>query len=163
MSKTPLCDKLEADRKAMKAERTPAYGDALALARRLETALTEALAHPPLSFRSPHEFGVFLRAVIAEHPEWLTTALHAVVGGLADDNQRLRAQRAEQDRGLMAALTLLKDNRITQETRDQMNVFLRRGILMGLPEEEKHRLCPLEIAFLEKTDPLGRYFKADPE
>lgn len=114
-------------------------------------------------FRNQHEFGVFLRAVIAEHPEWLTTALHAVVGGLADDNQRLRAQRAEQDRGLMAALTLLKDNRITQETRDQMNVFLRRGILMGLPEEEKHRLCPLEIAFLEKTDPLGRYFRGDGE
>ena len=110
-------------------------------------------------FRNQHEFGVFLRDVIAEHPEWLTTALHAVVGGLADDNQRLRAERAEQSRGMMAALCLLRESRMTPEMRDQMTTFARRGVLMGLPEEEKDRLSPLERQFIEDTAHLGRVFR----
>ena len=98
-------------------------------------------------------FKRFLSDTISEHPDWLEAAIGALVNGVAESRQKLVKICSEKDRALLCALSLMKDTRVSEGTKEQMNQFIRRGLILD-SKNGSELLSKIEKEFLEATKHL---------
>ncbi len=65
---------------------------------------------------------------LAEHPEWLRTALDAVASGMNDAVVKARERANAKDVAMISALGLLHTDRLSAETKRCLNELVARGI-----------------------------------
>ena len=97
------------------------------------------------------EFYMMIRTALSDNPERLTLAIQAISDGQADYIKSLNKQLSECDRGLLAAVALLKGS-CKKSLSDQLTSFIRRGLLRAT--KNVNALSPIEREFLKETEHL---------
>ncbi len=88
----------------------------------------------------------FLTSIIEtlrNHPEWIGEAIQAFARGADAGVQTLTRRAGDKDMAMLAALCLVSEKRITDETRQQLNKTIQTGLNPkghAAPIEDKWRI-----------------------
>lgn len=92
---------------------------------------------------------------LAEHPEWMGTAINAVMAGSSAAVEKANKRADQAQFALLSALALVSDNRINSALKEQLNAQVIRAGIFGLDRNEEisnvPAMCEFERQFIRNA------------